>query len=167
MKKNLNEKSESFKITYYGLELEFKLFSIDYIFDKLKVFEKNENISSIHRLTVDRSFRKTLRNIYIDSKGKEIYHYFAYIKFFVYNDRKYGLVGGKTNYPNPDVALDYHENDKDKRIARIFLLEKNIQWHNEIIIVNHEPIPDDRERDNQQAIFLEQFLQRQFNLLNS
>ena len=48
-----------------------------------------------------------LRRSFYDVNNKERYHFFAYIKFFVYEGQKYGLVGGKTNYPYPDISFDY------------------------------------------------------------
>lgn len=168
----LNKEDEIFEIVYYGLKLKVKLFSIEYIWNKLKTLEQKQTISSTERLHIPNTKPfSSFKEIYIDADGKEKYHFFAYIKFFTFEDQKYGLVGGKTNYPYPDISFDYKKdkevNQKDKRIARTFLNDKNFQWSNEIIIVNHKPFLEDREKDNQQAIFLEKFLQRQFNLFDS
>ena len=165
MDKLSNKESKFFEITYYDLKLKFELFSIDYIFDKLKIFEQDKIIFSVHRLQIPnkKPFR-SFKEIYIDASNKERYHFFAYIKFFVYEGQKYGLVGGKTNYLYPDISFDYKKNGG---ISRFFLCEKNFQWHNEIIIVNHKSFLNDRKKDERQAIFLEKFLQRQFNLFDS
>lgn len=161
----LDKESRTFEIDYYGLKLKFELFSIDYICDKLKLLEQ-EQIISIERLQIPkRKPFSSFKKIYTDADGKEKYHFFAYIKFFVCEGNKYGLVGGKTNYPYPDISFDYEE--KGKRIARTLLYAEKFQWSDEIIIVNHKPFLDNREKDEKQAIFLERFLQRQFNLFDS
>ena len=168
----LNEESKVFEITYYGLKLKFELFSIEYIWNKLKTLEQDQIVFSIKRLQILNSKPfSSLKEIYLAADGKEKYHFFAYIKFFVFEGQKYGLVGGKTNYPYPDISFDYKKegrvNQIDKRIARTFFYDKNYQWSEEIVIVNHKPFLGDREKDNQQAIFLEKFLQRQLNLFDS
>lgn len=172
MEKFLNDESKFFEVAYYGLKLKIELFSIEYIWDKLKTLEQNQIIFSAERLQIPKlkPFR-SFKEIYTDTDGKEKYHFFTYIKFFVYEGQKYGLVGGKTNYSYPDISFDYKKGkevaQKDKRIARTFLKNQNFKWSDEIIIVNHEPFLDCREKDEQQALFLENFLQRQFNLFDS
>lgn len=168
MKKTLNEKSRIFEINYYDLSLKFELFSIDYIFDELIKLEHN-NVCSINRLTIpEKKPFQSFKEIYYEANNdEEKYHYFAYIKFFKFEEQPYGLVGGKTNYPHPDIRFDSRNNKDDKRISRIFLEKNNLEWHNEIIIVNHEAFLNDRKKDNQQALYLESFLQRKFNLFNS
>lgn len=118
MDKLSNQESRSFEITYYDLKLKFELFSIDCIFNKLKIFEQDKIISSVHRLQIKKKKPfSSFKEIYIDVNNKERYHFFAYIKFFVYEGQKYGLVGGKTNYPYPDISFDYKKN---RGISRIF-----------------------------------------------
>lgn len=163
MEEFLIKESKFFEIAYYGLKLKFELFSIEYIEDKLKTLKQDQIIFSAERLQIPK--RKpfhSLKKDYIGTDGKEKYHFFAYIKFFVFDGQKFGLVGGKTNYPYPDISFDYK-----KGVARTFLIDNKFRWSDEIIIVNHEPSLNDREKDNQQAIFLEKFLQRQFNLFDS
>ena len=95
--------------------------------------------------------------------------FFAYIKFFTYDGKDYGLVSGKTNYNNPDLSFDYlssNEGKEDNRFARIFLEQENVKWCNTIVIVNHKASPQE-ENDNKEALFIECFLQRKFNLFNS
>lgn len=108
MEKFLNDESKFFEVAYYGLRLEIELFSIQYIWDKLKTLEQNQIIFPAERLQIPKlkSFG-SFKEIYTDADGKEKYHFFAYIKFFVYEGQKYGLVGGKTNYPHPDIRFDY------------------------------------------------------------
>lgn len=168
MDKLLKKDSKFFEITFYGLKLEFELFNIEYIWNKLIVLEQKQIICSTNRLQIPnpKPFG-SFKTLYTDENGKEKYHYFAYIKFFVFENQKYGLVGGKTNYPSPDISFDFKKDKKDYRIARAFLNNNNYQWSNEIIIVNHEPFLDNKEKDEQQALFLETYLQRQFNLLDS
>lgn len=172
MKKILTDENRFFEVVYYGLKLEFEFFRIEYIWDKLKTLEQNQIIFSAERIQIPkRTPFRSFKEIYTDADGKEKYHFFAYIKFFVYEGQKYGLVGGKTNYPSPDISFDYKKDKEgvqiDKRIARTFLNNQNFKWSDEIIIVNHEPFLDCREKDEQQAFFLENFLQRQFNLFDS
>ena len=169
MEDKIQRDSRFFEVIYSDLNLEFELFEIDYIVDKLQLLKKRKIISSFERIEVPQNkIERSLKSFYIDEKlQKEKYHYFAYIKFFEYNNKFYGLVGGKTNYPVPDVSLDYlQDNNKDNRIARAFLKHIDAKWHNEIIIVNHKPLLD-KEKDERQALFIECFLQRQFNLFNS
>lgn len=167
-----NDKSKFFEVSYYGLKLKWELFTIECIWDKLKTLEQNQIIYSIKCLEIPnvKPF-SPFKEIYTDAAGKEKYHFFAYIKFFVYEGQKYGLVGGKTSYLYPDIDFERKKGKevttRDKRIARTFLRDKNFSWCDEIIIVNHEPFLGEREKDNQQAIFLEKFLQRQFNLFDS
>lgn len=165
MKKN----KKIFNVTYNFLTLPFELFDIDYIFDDLSKLVDEKVISSVYRFVdpqkkIDSSFKK----LYLteNDSPKEKFHFFAYIKFFKCETGIYGLVGGKTNYPNPDVLFDYLDDKNDNRIARTFLEDNKYEWHNEILIINHEPFLD-RALDNRQALYLESFLQRKYNLFNS
>lgn len=155
--------SRIFDVLYNGLKLKFELFTIDYIYAELK--KQSDDFESIHRITIpDAKLGEFLRDIYIDGEGKK-YHFFSYIKFFEYEGQKYGLVGGKTNYPRPDIAFDYLEKN-DNRISRTFLNSKQLQWSREIIILNHMPGLE-KNKDDKQAKFIECFVQRKFNLFDS
>lgn len=157
--------SSFFEVDYNGLTLKFELYSIDYIEERIKQLMVHENSLSIKRITIlKKNITREFIPLYLDETGKQ-FHFFAYIKFFKCENGIYGLVGGKTNYPYPDVSLDYLQ-ENDNRVARTFLRYNNFEWHNEIIIVNHQPFID-KTKDEKQALFIECFLQRQFNLFDS
>lgn len=162
-----NEKSKKFEVKYNDLKLEFEFYTKEFIRKKLKELEGTKYISSVRCVNIpeNRHCFSELKKEYIDEQGKEKYHFFAYIKFFEYGGKEYGLVGGKTNYPYPDITFDYL-GKKDNRIARTFLCENNLKWNREIVVLNHAPFSE-RKVDEKQAIFLECFLQREFNLFNS
>ena len=159
-----NEKNgKIFKIPYKGMELEFKLFTIEYILSELN--KSINNFESIYEITIpEKNIKKHLRDIYMNGK-KEKYHYFAYIKFFQYEGKEYGLVGGKTNYPRPDISFDYL-GMQDNRISRAFLKDKDLKWSRKIVIINHATSLE-RIDDDKQARFIECFVQRKFNLFDS
>lgn len=100
----------------------------------------------------------------MDGEQKK-YHFFSYIKFFEYEGKKYGLVGGKTNYLSPDISFDYL-GENDNRISRTFLHDRNLEWCKEIIILNHAPYLE-KDIDEKHAKFIECYLQRKFNLFDS
>ena len=155
--------SKIFKIPYKGMELEFQLFTIEYIHSELnKIID---NFESIYEITIpERCIKKHLLDIYVNGE-REKYHYFAYIKFFEYEGKEYGLVGGKTNYPRPDISFDYL-GIQDNRISRVFLKDKDLKWSRKIIIINHAASLE-RNDDDKQARFIECFVQRKFNLFDS
>lgn len=166
-KKTLN--SKLFTINYYGLNINIELFTKEYIYSKLKEYERENyfNIDNIMSIPSTKPF-KNFKTKYIDRNQNEIYHFFTYIKFFKDLDgQEYGLVGGKTNYYDPDIRFDYIDNEKDHRFARHFLYNNKLQWSKNIIIINHNKYLNNREKDEQQALFLEYFVQRQFNLFKS
>lgn len=121
----------------------------------MKALKQDQIIFSAERLQIPnlKTFHSLTKD-YIGVDGNEKYHFFAYIKFFIFDGQKFGLVGGKTNYPYPDISFDYK-----KGVARTFLNDNKLRWSDEIIIVNHEPSLDDRIKDNQQAIFPLKILQ--------
>lgn len=119
-------KSKIFEVSYNGLSLEYELFTMEYIMEQLQQLRDKEMISSFESIEVpQKKVSSIFRTLYLNKEKKEKYHYCAYIKFFEYGDKIYGLVGGKTNYPVPDVSFDYLQKN-DNRIARTFLKEKNL-----------------------------------------
>lgn len=46
--------------------------------------------------------------------------------FLIIHGKQYGLVGGKTNYPLPDILFGYLSKN-DNRISRTFLDDKQLQ----------------------------------------
>lgn len=156
--------SKNFSLVYDDLEFQLELYTKEYI--------ENE-LNKINCITVDSvkiAAYKTperLRKIYLDKNDQhEKYHFFAYIKFFTYENEKYGIVGGKTNYPSCDICFDELKDENDHRIARIFLKDKSLKWDNEVLIINHAP-GKDRKTDEFQSVFIERYLQRKFNLFDS
>ena len=165
MKNNDRFNATEFSIEYCGLELPFEFFSSEYNLSELEKFK--ELFGSF--VKIENATKASIKKYYEENKKTlgENTRFFAYIKFFTYDGRDYGLVGGKTNYSNPDLSFDYlNSNKKDNRFARIFLKQESLEWSNTIVIVNHKTIPQ-KENDNKEALFIECFLQRRFNLFNS
>lgn len=88
-----------------------------------------------------------------------------YIKFLNVNGDKYGLVGGKTNYTSPDLDFSKDYGNSLTSFARKFLSDKDLNWDDTIIIIEHIPT-NNKESDNEMALFIECFLQREFNLFD-
>lgn len=165
MKSNLENESKIFKIERCGIKLEFELFTKQFITKKLEELESANLISSIKCIAIpnERCPFAKLENYYnVEQRNKR--YYYAYIKFFIYKGKKYGLVGGKSNYVYPDINFDI----RDNTIARTFLRSNHYDWCREIIIVNvNEENLKKGKREEDQVLFLEIFLQRKFNLFDS
>ena len=165
MKNNDCFSTNEFSIKHCGSKLPFEFFSLEYILSELE--KHKELFGSI--VKIENATRASIKKYYEENKNSlgENTRFFAYIKFFTYDGKDYGLVGGKTNYGNPDLSFDYlNSNKKDNRFARIFLKQENLKWSNTIVIVNHKETLQ-KENDNKEALFIECFLQRRFNLFNS
>lgn len=104
-----SEKSKKFDITYNSMTLEFEFYTKEFIQKKLEELKEDKKISSFRCVNIpDKRTRfSEIKKEYTDEQGNEKYHFFSYIKFFEYDEKEYGLVGGKTNYPSPDIAFDY------------------------------------------------------------
>lgn len=159
----MTENSRIFLFSYDDLKLQFELYTKKHIENELK---KLNGITVDTIAVIPRKTPANLRKIYLDSYGDEKYHFFAYIKFFLYENEKYGIVGGKTNYPSYDICFDKLADEKDNRIARMFLKQNDLEWDNEVLIINHAE-KKERRVDELQAIFIERYLQRKFNLFDS
>ena len=152
--------SKNFNIEISKLELEFKLYTKEYIMETLKNIKMDYKLISVDKY---RQIKKR-RELYLNDKGEK-YHFFSFIRFFECEGIDYGIVGGKTNYPKPDIFIKDNKKE-EKRFARIFLKTKNYKWSEEILIVNHsENLP--LKEDESQSLFIECFLQRRFNLFDS
>lgn len=165
----MKENSDYFDIIINGLTLKFELFTYDYILQKLKDCKEIESVVPLEIPEV-KPFSE-MKKIYLDEEGNEKYHFFAYIKFFEREDGElFGIVGGKTNYPQPDIAFDIlnkKSKKQDNRISRIFLdMNAKFSYSRKVLIINHNQKLDIKS-DNQQALFLETYVQRMFNLLDS
>jgi len=156
--------TKKFEISCYGTNLPFKLYSIDYIWEELN--NNKELFGSITK--IEKATKTKIKDYYnISPHLKEHSRFFAYIKFCNDNSEQYGIVGGKTNYANPDLSFDtINPQKKDNRYARNFLQKQKIDWDETIIIVNHKTA-ESAEADEQEALFLECYLQRKFNLFDS
>lgn len=142
------------------LKLPFKLFNIDVIKNKLEELKQAENpISNFYELN-DATKGKIRNKTYQDNA-----RFFAYIKFININGDKYGLVSGKTNYTSPDLDFSKDYGNSLTSFARKFLSYKNLDWDDTIIIIEHTPA-NNKESDNEMALFIECFLQREFNLFD-
>ena len=142
------------------LKLPFELFHIDVIKSRLEELKEADNpISNFYEL--DKVTNKKIRK-----KGyQDNARFFAYIKFLNINGDKYGLVGGKTNYTSPDLDFSKDYGNSLTSFARKFLSDKDLNWDDTIIIIEHIPT-NNKESDNEMALFIECFLQREFNLFD-
>ena len=158
--------SEIFKVTYKGLTIEFELYTKEYILAELK---KSNCFKSVYEFEVPNDMGVYRFGKFLQEKCENIecknYHFFTYIKFFKYEGEEYGIVGGKTNYPLPDISYD-KLGENDNRISRTFLHENCLEWSTNVIIINHATQLK-YEDDNHQSEFIECFVQRKFNLFDS
>lgn len=144
-----------------GLNLPFELFNIELIKSRLEELKKNDNTISNFYI-IDEATRTKI-------KGKDYQdnaRFFAYIKFLNANGHKYGLVGGKTNYTSPDLDFGKDYGNSKTSFARKFLKKNNLKWDDTIIIIEHIPANNEKH-DEEMALFIECFLQREFNLFDS
>lgn len=143
------------------LKLPFKLFNIDLIKSRLEELKKDDNtINNFYVL--DEAEKKKIKRKGYQSNAR----FFAYIKFLSVNGCKYGLVGGKTNYTNPDLDFSKEYGSSKTSFARKLLQENNLNWDKTIIIIEHIPAKNEKH-DQEMALFIECFLQREFNLFDS
>lgn len=162
--------SEIFKVNYKGLTLEFELYTKEYILAELNNLKCNY-FESVYEFKVPDDMGVYRFGKYLQEKCKneecKNYHFFTYIKFFEYEDKEYGVVGGKTNYPLPDISFD-DLGENDNRISRTFVHENRnkLKWSTNVIILNHAAHLK-YEDDNHQSEFIECFVQRKFNLFDS
>ena len=150
--------TKEFEVNYYGLKLKFTFYTFEYILtDLYKVFKKN------YVTKYDLSIYRKWSQIRTDCNSNL---YFTYIKFFKENTSgiKYGIVGGKTNYNNPDIVFDDLK-PNDNRISRVFLHDTQLSWCNKIIVIHHPNVS--QNEDNMQAKFIEKYVQRKYNLFDS
>ena len=153
--------SKVFSFICDDLELQLELYTKEYIENELKKIG-GITVDSVEIVPYKTPAR--LRKIYLDN-DHEKYHFFAYIKFFSFNNIKYGIVGGKTNYPSRDICFDTLT-ENDNRISRIFLNNNHLEWDNDVLIINHAE-GKERKTDELLSIFIERYLQRKFNLFDS
>lgn len=143
------------------LQLPFKLYDINSIQSRLEELKSADNIIN-NFYVLDKAEKKKIRQ----KDYQENARFFAYIKFLKADGCKYGLVGGKTNYTYPDLDFSTDYGNSKTSFARKFLEENNLNWDDTIIIVEHISA-DNKDHDQEMALFIECFLQREFNLFNS
>lgn len=153
--------SKKFNISFHGLKIEFEFFTFEYIEEKLKEIEKTNIINNVKFLEIEEKnpFRG-IKELYEENDSR---YYFSYIKFFEFDKKLYGIVGGKTNYKYPDINFSLEGN----AIAKTFLRDNNLKYSRKVAIMDHYSCNLGRKKDNYQAIFIERFLQRTFNLFDS
>ena len=92
--------------------------------------------------------------------------YSTYIKFFIEieTNKTYGLIGGKTNYNSPDISL-HDEEENERRFGRLFMKSNKDKYKmsNMILVVHHKT----KDEDSMQAVFIERYVQRKYNLFDS
>ena len=92
--------------------------------------------------------------------------YIIYTKFFIEKktNKTYGLIGGKTNYNNPDISL-HDEKENERRFGRLFMKSNKEEYEmsNMILVVHHKKA----DEDSMQAFFIERYVQRKYNLFDS
>ena len=92
--------------------------------------------------------------------------FFTYIKFFIEieTNKTYGLIGGKTNYNSPDISL-HDEEENERRFGRLFMKSNKDKYKmsNMILVVHHKT----KDEDSMQAVFIERYVQRKYNLFDS
>lgn len=153
--------SNNFKVNYHGLELEFELYELKHIESTLKALEETGIVFNARTIELpEYNPFKSLREYYEEDGTR---YFYSYIKFFEFNKKLYGIVGGKTNYINPDISFKLDGNS----IAKNFLRDNNLEYSRKVIIVDHYGSSLAKNIDDYQAKFLEKYLQRLFNLFDS
>lgn len=85
-----------------------------------------------------------------DSLAQKHIGYFAYIKFFISGDEKYGIVAGKSGSrlvnqaAGSDVSFSMNRVDGE---SRRFLLQKRLSWYKKEVLV----FPADNEKEAYQT----------------
>ena len=152
--------SKEFDVTVGGLNLIHTFYTKKHILNTIKKMKMKYQL-----IKLDKTTRRVLKEMDLRETEKHS-HYFSFIRFFEEEGEVFGLVGGKTTYTNPDVFPDKAKSS-EKRYARIFLgASPKRHWHKEVLIVRHADTKF-AEEDNQQAMFIECFLQRTFHLFDS
>ena len=148
--------SKVFDVNVAGLTLQFEFYTFDSIQDDLK------KIFGDQVQQYDMSIYKKWSQIRQDKDGAT--KFFTYIKFFIEKktNKTYGLIGGKTNYNNPDISLN-DENENERRFGRLFMNSDEYEMSKMILVVHHEKA----DEDSMQAFFIERYVQRKYNLFDS
>ena len=148
--------SKVFDVKAAGLTLPYKFYTFDSIQDDLK------KIFGDQVKQYDMSIYKKWSQIRQDKDDET--KFFTYVKFFIDSEtnKTYGLIGGKTNYNSPDISL-YDEEENERRFGRLFVKSGNYKMSNMILVVHHKTANE----DSMQAIFIERYIQRKYNLFDN
>ena len=148
--------SKVFDVNVAGLTLQFEFYTFDSIQDDLK------KIFGDQVQQYDMSIYKKWSQIRQDKDGAT--KFFTYIKFFIEKktNKTYGLIGGKTNYNNPDISLN-DEYENERRFGRLFMNSDEYEMSKMILVVHHKTA----DEDSMQAFFIERYVQRKYNLFDS
>ena len=154
--------SKTFNVKAAGLTLPYEFYTFDDIQEDLKKTFGNQVKS--YDMSIDNKWSQIRKGNYAGAK------FFTYIKFFIDIETKeiYGLIGGKTNYDNPDILL-YDVEENEHRFGRLFVQtedenkKEKYKMSNLILVIHHNAT----DEDSLQAIFIERYVQRKYNLFDS
>ena len=150
--------SKVFDVNVAGLTLQFEFYTFDSIQEDLK------KIFGDQVKQYNMSIYKKWSQIRQDQDKDRETKFFTYIKFFIEKktNKTYGLIGGKTNYNNPDISLN-DENENERRFGRLFMNSDEYEMSKMILVVHHKTA----DEDSMQAFFIERYVQRKYNLFDS
>ena len=152
--------SKVFDVEAAGLTLQFEFYTFDSIQEDLK------KIFGDQVKQYNMSIYKKWSQIRQDQDKDRETKFFTYIKFFIEKktNKTYGLIGGKTNYNNPDITL-HDEKENERRFGRLFMKSNKEEYEmsNMILVVHHKKA----DEDSMQAFFIERYVQRKYNLFDS
>ena len=140
--------SKVFDVEAAGLTLQFEFYTFDSIQEDLK------KIFGDQVKQYNMSIYKKWSQIRQDQDKDRETKFFTYIKFFIEKktNKTYGLIGGKTNYNNPDISL-HDEKENERRFGRLFMKSNKEEYEmsNMILVVHHKKA----DEDSMQAFFIE------------
>ena len=127
--------SKVFDVEAAGLTLQFEFYTFDSIQEDLK------KIFGDQVKQYNMSIYKKWSQIRQDQDKDRETKFFTYIKFFIEKktNKTYGLIGGKTNYNNPDISL-HDEKENERRFGRLFMKSNKEEYEmsNMILVVHHK-----------------------------
>ena len=150
--------SKVFDVNAAGLTLSFEFYTFDFIQDDLKKIFGDQVKVKQYNMSIYKKWSQIRQDKYDKTK------FFTYIKFFIdiETNKKYGLIGGKTNYNSPDILL-HDEKENERRFGRLFMKSAQYKMSDMILVVHHKTA----DEDSLQAFFIERYVQRKYNLFDS
>lgn len=152
----------------YEVTKKYKFMSQDEIIEALNKTEyqgsfcmmKTNIIQNLPEIRPDKEFENMLNDKGIRS--------FAYIKFFIDNGEKYGIVAGKTGSSLVNERSDvYFSTNINHGLARQFLKDKNLEWYKEKILIIKPKIIEDIKENRKEALAIERDIKKKFKLMGS